>query len=224
MNTREGGGLAIFGLLFAIVLVLSVLRPAQVVGARLSGLVTGPSGAANGGAQLSSKNGPLILTAQIPLPGIHGRFERFTFDPFEPARVFISALGSSVVKVIDLVEDAEVHRITEIPEPQGMVFAVALNNLFVGSRKGKLYVYDGSDYKLIASRTWTTCTTTPTTSAFTSLVGMGSLTCLSKKIATIMNGLGEFSNRRADCRLCNAPKGWEEGPRSCFSRRCLFPE
>ena len=38
-----------------------------------------------------SENGPLILTSQIPLPGVHGRFDHFTFDPSEPARVFISA-------------------------------------------------------------------------------------------------------------------------------------
>jgi DNA-binding beta-propeller fold protein YncE len=44
-----------------------------------------------------------------------------------------------------------VHSITGIPEPQGIVFAVGLNKLFVGSRKGKLYIYDGTDYKLITS-------------------------------------------------------------------------
>jgi WD40 repeat protein len=98
-----------------------------------------------------SENGPLILTAQIPLPGVHGRFDHFTFDPAEPARIFISALGNSSVEVIDLVKDIDVHSITGIPEPQGIVFAVGLNKLFVGSRKGKLYIYDGSDYKLITS-------------------------------------------------------------------------
>jgi WD40 repeat protein len=96
-------------------------------------------------------NGPLILTSQIPLPGVHGRFDHFTFDPAEPARVFISALGNSSVEVIDLVKDTDVQSITGIPEPQGIVFAVGLNKLFVASRKGKLYIYDGSDYKLITS-------------------------------------------------------------------------
>src|ERR1700730_5145518 len=97
----------------------------------------------------ASENGPLILTAQIPLPGVHGRFDHFTFDPSEPARVFISALGNNSVEVIDLVEDTVVQHISGIPEPQGIAFAVGLNKLFVGSRKGKLYIYDGGDYKLI---------------------------------------------------------------------------
>ena len=99
----------------------------------------------------AGENGPLILTSQIPLPGVHGRFDHFTFDPSEPARIFISALGNSSVEVVDLVKDTDVHSITGIPEPQGIVFAVGLNKLFVASRKGKLYIYDGSDYKLITS-------------------------------------------------------------------------
>jgi DNA-binding beta-propeller fold protein YncE len=99
----------------------------------------------------ASENGPLILTAQIPLPGVHGRFDHFTFDPAEPARIFISALGNNSVEVIDLVEDTVVQDIHGIPEPQGIAFAVGLNKLFVGSRKGKLYIYDGGDYKLITA-------------------------------------------------------------------------
>ena len=97
------------------------------------------------------EDGPLILTSQIPLPGVHGRFDHFTFDPHEPGRVFISALGNNSVEVINLVEGTEVHRITGIPEPQGITFAVGLNKLFVGSRKGKLYIYDGTTYTLITS-------------------------------------------------------------------------
>lgn len=99
----------------------------------------------------AGENGPLIQTSQIPLPGVHGRFDHFTFDPSEPARLFISALGNSSVEVIDLVKDTDVQSITGIPEPQGIVFATGLNKIFVASRKGKLYIYDGSDYKLITS-------------------------------------------------------------------------
>src|SRR6266852_5894465 len=106
------------------------------------------------GAQKSSapaQNPPLILTTQLPLPGVHGRFDHFAFDHVEPGRVFISALGNNSVEVINLVEGTEVHRITGIPEPQGITFAVGLNKLFVASRKGKLYVYDGTTYALITS-------------------------------------------------------------------------
>ncbi len=103
------------------------------------------------GNSATDADAPLILTSQIPLPGVHGRFDHFTFDPAEPARVFVSALGNGSVEVIDLVKDTNVHSIAGIPEPQGIVFAVGLNKLFVGSRKGKLYVYDGAEYKLITA-------------------------------------------------------------------------
>ena len=99
----------------------------------------------------TGENGPLILTAQIPLAGVRGRFDHFAFDPAEPGRIFISALGNNSVEVINTVEGTAVHRIAGIPEPQGIAFAIGLNKLFVASRKGKLYIYDGSDYKLIAT-------------------------------------------------------------------------
>ncbi len=97
------------------------------------------------------ENGPLILTAQIPLPGVHGRFDHFAFDPADPGRIFISALGNNSVEVINTVEGTVVRHITGVPEPQGIAFATGLNKIFVASRKGKLYIYDGNDYKLITS-------------------------------------------------------------------------
>lgn len=92
--------------------------------------------------------GPLVLTAQIPLPGVRGRFDHFTFDPSEPGRVFISALGNNSVEVLNLVEGLEIHHIPGIPDPQGIVYAIGLNKLFVGSRQGKLYIFDGISYDL----------------------------------------------------------------------------
>ncbi len=106
------------------------------------------------GAQKSStppQNPPLILTTQLPLPGVHGRFDHFAFDPVEPGRIFISALGNNSLEVINLVEGTEVHRITGIPEPQGVTYAPGLNKIFVGSRKGTLNIYDGATYNLITS-------------------------------------------------------------------------
>ena len=98
----------------------------------------------------SEQDPPLILTTQLPLPGVHGRFDHFAFDPVEPGRIFISALGNNSVEIINLVEGTEVHRITGIPEPQGITYAPGLNKIFVASRKGTLYIYDGASYDLIA--------------------------------------------------------------------------
>jgi hypothetical protein len=79
------------------------------------------------------ESSPLILTAQLPLPGVHGRFDHFSFDPAEPGRIFISALGNNSVEVINTVEGTAVHSIAGIPEPQGVAFAIGLNKLFVAS-------------------------------------------------------------------------------------------
>jgi DNA-binding beta-propeller fold protein YncE len=94
------------------------------------------------------ETGPLELTAQIPLPGVRGRFDHFTFDPAEPGRVFISALGNNSVEVLNLVEGVEIQHLPGIPDPQGIVYAIGVNKLFVGSRQGKLYIYDGITYEL----------------------------------------------------------------------------
>jgi hypothetical protein len=96
-------------------------------------------------------NPPLILVSQIPLPGVHGRFDHMTLDPAEPPRLFISALANNSVEVINIVMSTLVHTITGIPVSQGVVYAPGLNKLFVGSREGKLYIYDGTNYKLIKS-------------------------------------------------------------------------
>ncbi len=106
------------------------------------------------GSQKSSvppQSSPFVLTTQLPLPGVHGRFDHFAFDPVEPGRIFISALGNNSVEILNLVEGTEVHRITGIPEPQGITYALGLNKLFVASRKGTLYIYDGEkeNYDLI---------------------------------------------------------------------------
>ena len=36
---------------------------------------------------------PLVLTAEIPLPGVHGRLDHFAFDSAEPGRLFLAGSG-----------------------------------------------------------------------------------------------------------------------------------
>ena len=102
-------------------------------------------------ASTARETPPLIAVGAIPLPGVHGRFDHFSFDPKEPARLFLSALGNNSVEVLNLVKDTRVHSIPNIPEPQGITYATGLNKLFVGSRQGKLYIFDGTTYDLITA-------------------------------------------------------------------------
>ena len=91
---------------------------------------------------------PLILTATVPLEGVKGRFDHFASGK---GKVFVSGLGNNSVEVIDLFQGTRVHEITGVPNPQGVAFSPEANKLFVASEKGKLYIYDGDSFKLIAT-------------------------------------------------------------------------
>jgi DNA-binding beta-propeller fold protein YncE len=125
------------------------LRDTQIAWATMTVVLLAPLVRSQTSAQ--AEDAPLVLTAQIPLPGVRGRFDHFAFDPAEPGRMFLSALGNNSVEVINAVEGTEAHRISGIPEPQGVAYAPELNRLFVASRRGKLYIYDGATYNLVTT-------------------------------------------------------------------------
>ena len=89
---------------------------------------------------------PLVLTEAIPLEGIKGRFDHFGTSG---RKLFVSALGNNTVEVIDVSGRTLEHTITGVPNPQGVVYAPETSKLFVGSSKGKLYIYDGTSFELI---------------------------------------------------------------------------
>src|SRR6266481_676563 len=89
---------------------------------------------------------PLVLTEAIPLEGVKGRIDHFGSAG---NRLFVSALGNNTVEVIDISARTVVHTITGISNPQGVVFAADANQLFAGSSKGKLYIYDGTSFDVI---------------------------------------------------------------------------
>jgi DNA-binding beta-propeller fold protein YncE len=98
----------------------------------------------------SSNTAPLVLTGAIPLVDVKGRIDHFGFDAGHN-RLFVSALGNNTEEVIGLGPQTVIHAISGVPSPQGVVFSPETNKLFVGSDEGKLYIYDGTDFRLIAS-------------------------------------------------------------------------
>src|ERR1700721_750711 len=85
---------------------------------------------------------PLVLTAAIPLPGVHGRFDHFAFDPAEPGRLFLAALAHDSLEVINLTGGTTVHTISGLGHPQGVGFASGLKKIFVAPRHPQnLYTY-----------------------------------------------------------------------------------
>jgi DNA-binding beta-propeller fold protein YncE len=98
----------------------------------------------------SANPAPLVLTGAIPLPNVKGRIDHFGFDS-AGNRLFVSALGNNTVEIIDIGAQLVIHSISGVPAPQGVVYSPETNKLFVGSDKGKLYIYDGTTFDLIAS-------------------------------------------------------------------------
>ena len=90
-----------------------------------------------GGAKKSSASGslpqrekPLVLTEAIPLDNAKGRFDHFAMGG---GRLFIAALGSNSVEVINIGARILDHTITGVPDPQGIAFSPETNKLFVAS-------------------------------------------------------------------------------------------
>jgi DNA-binding beta-propeller fold protein YncE len=92
---------------------------------------------------------PLILTGTIALPNVDGRIDHFALDP--GGRVFICVIGNDTVEVLETVTEKRVHTITGVPHPQGVVYVPEFKKLFVGSRDGKLHVFDGTSFDLLTS-------------------------------------------------------------------------
>jgi hypothetical protein len=91
---------------------------------------------------------PLVLTEAIPLENAKGRFDHFAMGG---GRLFVAALGSNAVEVINIGGRILDHTITGVPNPQGIAFSPETNKLFVASGRGKVYVYDGKSYDQIAT-------------------------------------------------------------------------
>jgi hypothetical protein len=91
---------------------------------------------------------PLVLTEAIPVENAKGRFDHFATGK---GRLFVSALGSNAVEVINISGRIVERTISDVPDPQGVAFSSDTNKLFVASGAGKVYVYDGDSFNLITT-------------------------------------------------------------------------
>jgi DNA-binding beta-propeller fold protein YncE len=109
---------------------------------------------ASGGLAAQSKKAateheqPLVLTEAIPLENAKGRFDHFAMGG---GKLFVAALGSNAVEVINIGGRVLDKTITGVPYAQGIAFSPETNKLFVASGQGKVYIYDGKSYELIAT-------------------------------------------------------------------------
>jgi hypothetical protein len=97
---------------------------------------------------LANSEKPLVLTEAIPLENAKGRFDHFAMGG---GKLFVAALGSDAVEVINVGGRILEHTITGVPYPQGIAFSSETNKLFVASGRGKVYIYDGKSYEQITT-------------------------------------------------------------------------
>src|SRR5215475_4323237 len=90
----------------------------------------------------------LILTAKVPLTGVSGRIDHFTFDPKRRLTIF-SGLGNNTVEIVNNFQGKHVKTIMGLNEPQGPLYVPGLDKLFVANAgNGVVDVYDAKTWNL----------------------------------------------------------------------------
>src|SRR5882757_6153098 len=124
----------------------SLIKKARVFVVILASIASAT--AQTGASEKRAHPQPLVLTGAVPLANVQGRIDHLGVD--YKGRLFVSALGNNSEEAIDLAAGRVTHSV-RVPRPQGVVYAAASNELFVGSDEGKLYIYNGDSLELITS-------------------------------------------------------------------------
>jgi DNA-binding beta-propeller fold protein YncE len=100
-------------------------------------------------SQVPVREGPtLILTAKVPLAGVSGRIDHFTFDPKRRLTI-LSGLGNNTIEIVNNFQAKHVKTIMGLDEPQGPLYVPGLDKLFVANAgNGVVNVYDAKTWDL----------------------------------------------------------------------------
>ncbi len=100
-------------------------------------------------SQAPTREGPtLMLVAKVPLTGVSGRIDHFTFDPKRRLTIF-SGLGNDTVEIVNNFKAKHVKTIIGLDEPQGPLYVPELDKLFVANAgNGVVNVYDAKTWDL----------------------------------------------------------------------------
>ena len=92
---------------------------------------------------------PLRLVQTIPIPGVSGRLDHMTVD-LEHRRLFVSAIESNTVEVIDMRSGHWTRSLSGFSKPQGVFYAPDSKKLFVANgTDGTCRTLDGETFTLI---------------------------------------------------------------------------
>jgi DNA-binding beta-propeller fold protein YncE len=98
---------------------------------------------------IAEAQAPLAPERVIPLPGVHGRIDHMAFDR-EHNRIYVAALGTDALVVVDIQSGAVIHTITGLAEPQGIGVDPDHNRLWVANgHDGSVRIYDSQTYQLL---------------------------------------------------------------------------
>jgi len=100
-------------------------------------------------SQTPAREGPaLLLTAKVPLAGVSGRIDHFTFDSKRRLTIF-SGLGNNTIEIVNNFQGKHVKTITGLDEPQGPLYVPEFDKLFVANAgNGVVNVYDAMTWDL----------------------------------------------------------------------------
>jgi DNA-binding beta-propeller fold protein YncE len=103
----------------------------------------------------AQEGAPLRLVQTIPLPQVEGRIDHMAVD-LQGQRLFIAALGSNTLEVLDLKAGTHLHTITGLHEPQGVVFLPEANIIAVtNGQTGTCDLFDGTAFQHLNAVTLT---------------------------------------------------------------------
>ena len=93
----------------------------------------------------------LSLLSRIALINIKGRIDHFSVD-VTGQRLFVAAVENHTLEIVDLKSGQHVHTISDLAEPQGVLYDPATNHLFVAcGLDGVTKVLDGTAFQVLAT-------------------------------------------------------------------------
>lgn len=93
----------------------------------------------------------LHLTKTISLPGIKGRIDHLDIN-LKDQIVYIAALGSNAVEVVDLNAGKVLHSISGLNEPQGITYIPQKQEIFIANGgDGECYFYNVNTFEKVAT-------------------------------------------------------------------------
>src|SRR6516164_9734486 len=95
-----------------------MMKPQAMLGAVVAALaLSSAPGISQQASQAPAREGPtLILTAKVPLTGVSGRIDHFTFDAKRRLTIF-SGLGNNTIEIVNNFQGKHVKTIMGLDEP-----------------------------------------------------------------------------------------------------------